>query len=116
MIVVSEACLLHIIEAKHGMRGDFMKRNNVPALEWLCDLSGKTARITSIGNRKLLVENHCGVRKFTESNVILATRCGFIDVQGSSLTLNEVRRDALVIHGSIANIKLPCAEAEAYEP
>jgi len=103
------------------MRGDFMKqsklrRNNVPALEWLCDLSGKTARITSIGNRKLLVENHCGIREFTDTRIILATRCGFIDVQGVSLSLNEVRRDALVIHGGIANIKLPCAEAEAHEP
>lgn len=92
------------------------KGASAPALEWICDLTGKTARITSIGNRSLLVENHCGILAFTAERIALATRCGSIEVEGASLSLSEVRRDALVIHGSIRDVKLPCGEAERHEP
>ena len=103
------------------MRGDCMKPpkkhriSSAPALEWICDLSGKTARITSIGNRQLLVENHCGIRRYSESSILLATRCGCVEVTGSALSLCEVRRDALVIRGSIGDIKLPGMEADDHE-
>lgn len=87
-----------------------------PALEWLSDLSGRTARITSIGGRALLVENHCGILEFTDERVSLATRCGTIDVEGSDLTLTDVRRDALVIRGEIRHVNLPCGEVCRHEP
>ena len=83
---------------------------SAPALEWLCDLSGKTARITSIGNRSLLVENHCGILEFTAEKIVLSTRCGSVVVVGAGLSLSQVRRDALVIDGSIQDVKLPCPE------
>lgn len=87
-----------------------------PALEWLSDLSGRTARITSIGGHSLLVENHCGILEFTQEKISLATRCGTIDVAGSGLSLSEVRRDALVIRGEIRHVDLPCGEACRHEP
>lgn len=87
-----------------------------PALEWLCDLSGRTARVTSIGNRSLLVENHCGILEFTEERIALASGCGKIEVEGAHLFLSEVRRDALVIRGSIREVRLPCGEAQGHEP
>lgn len=98
------------------MRSGKSRKANAPALEWLCDLSGRTARITSIGNRALLVENHCGIREFTAERIALATRCGDVEVEGFGLSLSEVRRDALVIRGSIRDVKLPCGEAEHHEP
>lgn len=88
----------------------------IPALEWLNDLSGGTARITSIGSRRLLVENHCGICVFTKERIVLATRCGCLEVNGAGLSLREVRRDALVICGSIQNVQLPCGEADVHEP
>ena len=91
------------------------RRAAAPALEWLCDLSGQTARITSIGNRALLVENHCGIRRFTREQIILATRCGCIEVAGSQLELNEVRRGTLMIRGNIQDVKLPCREDAPHE-
>ena len=111
----------HIVVANGDRRGDRMKsvkaRRNAgaPALEWLCDLSGRTARVTSIGNRSLLVENHCGILEFTSERIALASRCGDIEVEGSELSLAEVRRDALLIRGSIRSVKLPCWEAERHE-
>ena len=84
---------------------------SAPALEWLCDLSGKSARITSMGRRCLLVENHCGILEYREDRIRLATRCGCLEIEGSCLSLGEVRRDAMMICGSIRNVKLPCPEA-----
>ncbi len=111
-----------MVEEKSKLRGDPLKslkhhRNNsgAPALEWFCDLSGRTARITSIGNRSLLVENHCGIIEFGEEKILLSTRCGNIEVVGNGLYLSEVRRDALVIQGNISDVKLPGSEAERHE-
>lgn len=90
-------------------------RRSAPALDWLCDLSGKTARITTLGNRSLLVENHRGVLAFTPDRILLATACGEVEVVGSDLSLGDVRRDALVICGSIRDVKLPGREAQPDE-
>ena len=98
------------------MKNRRSRRAAPPALEWLSDLSGRTARITSIGGHSLLVENHCGILEFTQERISLATRCGTIDVSGSGLSLTEVRRDALVIRGSIREVRLPCGEAQGHEP
>ncbi|MBQ3575348.1 MAG: YabP/YqfC family sporulation protein [Clostridia bacterium] len=84
------------------------KKSNSPALEWLNDLSGKTARITSIGGRSLLVENHCGIEKYSAECVCLKTRCGIIKAEGANLTLREVRKGALIISGDIRHVELPC--------
>lgn len=86
------------------------KRRDAPALEWLCDLSGRAARITSIGNRALLVENHRGILEFQQDRIILATGCGSVCVEGERLLLSEVRADALIIRGKIRNLHLPCGE------
>lgn len=85
-------------------------RGSAPALEWICDLSGRAARVTSIGNRTLLVENHCGIRRFSQEHITLSTRCGCIEVQGQFLELNEVRPGALVIRGRIRDVQFPCGE------
>ena len=81
-----------------------------PALEWISDLSGKTARITSIGSRSLMVENHSGIEKYSSDCVCLKTRCGIIKAEGSGLSLREVRRDALVISGNIHRVEFPCTD------
>lgn len=111
-----------MVEKKRKLRGDPMKSlkhrrsaAHAPALEWLCDLSGQTARITSIGNRSLLVENHRGILEFSTECVVLATRCGNVEVAGNGLSLCEVRRDALIIEGNIRDVKLPCNEVNAHE-
>lgn len=93
------------------MRSVRARRSGAGALEWFCDLSGKTARITSIGNRSLLVENYRGIREFTQERVALSTRCGLVEVTGENLALSQVRRDSLIVEGDIRDVKLPCEEA-----
>lgn len=88
---------------------------DVPALEWFCDLSGKTARITSIGSRMLLVENHCGILVYAPERVLLSDRCGAIEISGENLCLAQVRRDALIVRGKIRHVNLPCGEDGPHE-
>lgn len=84
------------------------RRNAAPALEWLEDISGKTARTTAIGSRKLLVENHAGILSFSQESVRLNTGCGPLAIEGSDLYLQDVRPNALIVHGEIHRVELPC--------
>ena len=99
---------------KAARRRDAYK--NAPAIEWISDLSGKTARLTSIGGRSLLVENHRGIIEFSDACIRLATGCGAIEVRGNNLSIHEMRKDALIIRGEIRHMELPCAASNAHEP
>lgn len=91
-------------------------RRGAPALEWFCDVTGRTARVTSIGNRSLLVENHRGVEAFGTERIVLRTHCGSIEVEGAGMMLREVRKDALIVEGDIRHVQLPCGKDERHEP
>ena len=80
-----------------------------PALDWIGDLSGKSARITSIGSHSLMVENYSGIEKYAADCVCLKTRCGIIKAEGANLSLREVRKGALIISGDIRHVELPCS-------
>lgn len=79
----------------------------VPALEWLSDVSGRAARATAIGSRRLLIENHTGIQHYSDNCVCLQTARGVMRIHGSSLSLNEVRPGALIVHGSIRMLEFP---------
>lgn len=91
-------------------------RKSAPALDWLCDMSGHAARVTSIGNRRLLVENHRGILEFGNQCITLATGCGNLQVEGEDLNLCELRRDALVISGDVRQVRFPCGKEASHEP
>lgn len=79
----------------------------ISALEWFTELSGRTARATAVGSRQLLIENHTGIRDFTDEMVRLSTATGPMCVRGQNLTLCEVRENALIVHGCIRQVELP---------
>lgn len=82
-------------------------RPAVPALEWLGDVSGRAARATAIGSERMLIENHTGIKAFTDEQVLLATPGGVLGIFGSGLTLNEVRPRTLIVRGCIRRVDLP---------
>ena len=88
-------------------------RPESPALEWARDVTGGCARATAIGNRSLLVENHTSIADFTGCRVLLNTRTGPLCVVGSGLSLRDVRPGALIVHGSILRVELPCEGGDA---
>lgn len=97
------------------MKNRRLSRTDAPALEWISDLTGKTARITSIGSRMLMVENHRGILVYESERILLATRCGAIEIIGAGLSLSEVRSDALIVRGEIRHVELPCGEDSRHE-
>lgn len=88
-------------------RAQKTQRHAVPALEWVRDVSGRTVRVTAVGSRRLLVENHNGILSFAEDAVCLSTACGPLTVCGKCLSLCEVRPNALIVHGCICCVTLP---------
>ncbi|MBQ3269388.1 MAG: YabP/YqfC family sporulation protein [Clostridia bacterium] len=84
------------------------ERRSLPALEWAEDAVGRCARATAIGSRSLLVENHTGIRAFASDCVELNTREGPLRVCGGGLTLRDARPGAVVVHGRILRVELPC--------
>lgn len=78
------------------------------ALVWPQDLSGRCARATMIGSRRLLVENHTGILELTDARIRLNTGCGPITVTGRGLTLCDARRNALIVKGELQRVDLPC--------
>lgn len=94
------------------------KRNkrSSSALEWLEDVSGRSARITSLGRDALLVENHRGIRSFSQTEIQLDTLCGCICVHGDGLMLCQVRPGALMIRGTIRQVLMPCEGSRVDEP
>ena len=84
------------------------ERPPVPALEWIRDISGKTARTTVIGSHQILIENHTGIIDFSDTAVCLDTGSGPITVTGTGLSLTDVRKGTLIIRGHIHQVCLPC--------
>ena len=81
--------------------------SGVPALEWLSEVSGRTARITAVGSHRVLIENHTGIQDFSDAHVRLFTASGPLCIHGCDLSLCEVRRSALIVRGDIRQIDLP---------
>lgn len=80
---------------------------NMPALEWISDVSGRAARATAVGSRRILIENHTGIVDFSDNLVRLSTPNGPLCVHGRDLSLCEVRPNALIVHGCIRQVDLP---------
>ena len=81
-------------------------RRGLPALDWLCDLSGRTARITSLGNRSLLVENHRGVQAYCPEEILIGLKFGQVRICGHNMVLTRMSREQLLIRGKIDTVSL----------
>ena len=90
-------------------------RRDLPAMEWLEDISGKCARATVIGNRRLLIENHTGIIEFSSECIRLNSGGGPLLITGQSLVLCNVRQGALIVQGEIHRVELPCEGSDAHE-
>ena len=100
-------------KAEREPRPQKRRRPDLPALEWAEDMTGRCPRVTAIGSRSLMVENHTGIASFSETRVVLDSRVGPMRVTGSGLALNGVRNGALIIRGEIRRVELPCEGGDA---
>lgn len=59
-----------------------------------------------VGQRAVLIENHCGVISYSLERVAVKTKGGCICVIGSGLVLNRMTKEQLRICGTIRGIEL----------
>ena len=70
------------------------------------DSSGRAARLVLLGSSRALVENHLGVRDYTETHLSLLSGRGAIEITGDALLLTDVRKGALIVSGKIYRVEL----------
>jgi len=90
-------------------RGEKPRKRNIPLMQWLGEATGKDARLTILGSRRALIENHLGVLDYTQTRLVLSTGRGALCVQGDNLALCDVRKGALIVSGIIRKVELPDA-------
>jgi sporulation protein YqfC len=82
------------------MRKDLWKRT-LRLLDLPEDMDPRVPRITVVGRDKMLVENVAGVRRCTETEVLLLTGCGVLSVAGEGLLVKELGESRALIVGRL---------------
>lgn len=59
-----------------------------------------------VGKRRVLVENHCGINCYTDSEIHINSRIGIIRVGGEELLIAKVTKEFLVITGIINTVTI----------
>ena len=62
-------------------------------------------RITMLGNKQLLVENHKGIIEYTPSLVRIKLNQGELLVTGKLLTLCNLQLEQILVEGTVREIK-----------
>lgn len=86
------------------------RRPALPMLGLPGDATSGEARLTILGERQVLVENHRGMLEIGQERMRVLTKRGILSVYGSGLALLEVRPEGLMIEGIIERVELPDAE------
>lgn len=76
-------------------------------LEWMNNALPGRIQMHVSGTDRIMIENYLCVQTFTCSSIVLRSSCGLITVEGSCLSLSQMRPGALIIRGSIASIRMP---------
>ena len=58
-----------------------------------------------IGNHRVLIENHRGIKAFSICEVIVGVKCGCYKVIGQNLGVAQMSKHSLVITGSIEAVQ-----------
>ncbi|MNJ36183.1 sporulation protein YqfC [Paenibacillus fonticola] len=77
----------------------------VEALDLPGDLVFDLPRLTMIGNKQLLVENHQGVLHFSPEELQLELKQGILKVEGTELAIRTIMPEEVIIEGRISGIK-----------
>ncbi|MNH82827.1 YabP family protein [compost metagenome] len=82
-----------------------LRKWSVDILDLPQDLVFDLPRLTMVGNRQLLIENHRGVLHFSPDHLRLALPEGSLEVVGSRLVIKAIMPEEVLIEGDIAAIQ-----------
>lgn len=77
----------------------------VDALDLPGDLVFELPRLTLVGGKQLLIENHKGVLHFSEERLNLALSEGDLEVTGRELVIKTIMPQEVMVEGIITEIK-----------
>jgi sporulation protein YqfC len=69
------------------------------------DVMLELPRITTIGHLHAYIENHQGLVTFTENEILLKMRRGYVRVQGENFVLKTMLKEEIILEGKITEIK-----------
>ncbi|HMM20203.1 MAG TPA: sporulation protein YqfC [Selenomonadales bacterium] len=62
-------------------------------------------RITMLGNKQVLVENHKGIMEYTPDLVRIKLNQGELIVDGTGLTLGNLQAEQILVEGTVKTLK-----------
>lgn len=69
------------------------------------DLMFDLPRLTLIGNKELHIENHRGVRHFSDERLVLALSQGSLEISGAGLSIQAIQSHEVTVMGTIHHIQ-----------
>lgn len=61
-------------------------------------------KVTLLGHRRALIENHKGVYAYTDKGITLIGSEGLVSVYGSSLEIKELDNERMLVDGYITGV------------
>lgn len=58
------------------------------------------------GERRVLIENHCGVKAYGRESVLVKVHFGCVRVCGCNLEIQRMTKEQLIIYGKIDSVTL----------
>lgn len=84
------------------------RKGNLQALAGLLEIPPDIVldlpRITLLGNRQLLVENHKGIIEYTPDLVRIKLTQGELTVTGAGLGLTSLQTEQILVEGTVAGL------------
>lgn len=62
-------------------------------------------RITMLGNKQILIENHKGIIEYTTSIVRVKINKGQLLIKGCNLTLGNLQMEQILVEGTVEEVK-----------
>lgn len=69
------------------------------------DITLDLPRITMLGNKQLLVENHKGIIEYTSSLVRIKLNQGELIIAGKNLMLGNLQMEQILVEGTVEGVK-----------
>ena len=83
-----------------GMLQSLARRLDIPQ-----DIVLDLPRITMLGNKQILVENHKGIIEYTSQLVRISLSQGELTIIGSGLMLGNLQQEQILVEGEIREVR-----------
>ena len=87
------------------------KRKKIHAVERAVEVTGlpietesSILKVTLLGHRRALIENHKGVYAYTEKGITLTGPEGLVSVYGNDLEIRELDNERMLVDGYITGV------------